>query len=713
MWHSEEYGKRRKTCIFDVEGARHAPCLALGVQSISRRKTSSGATTIHAYDGHSPGYAEAPPQEHLLDGPRLEPAALGRLLLTAALGIYLLVVLRNAWVAEDAYVTFRSLDNFTHGLGLRWNAADRVQAFSHPLWLFALTPLHLALQDPYAAAIVLSIALSFSAVFIGCRYIASSRGAGILVAVALTSSRAFIDYSTSGLENPLTHFLLALFFAVFVAEISREKGPSIRRLSWMSGLLGLLAVNRLDTIVLCAPSFVLAWTRCREPGRNRAALIGLVPLLAWEATSLIYFGSFVPNTAYAKLNTGIDKLEVWAQGGVYFVDLLAQDPLSSFLLFLGVATPLALRQRQLYAAVLGLVGYLVYIVYIGGDFMSGRFFSAPFFVACVTLSQVPLTKAAHAATAIGVVIGLSFFGPNSPFTSGPEVQQRSFGASGVADERSYYYVSTGLLRWARLSPFPDNLFLSEGRRDRKLAESRHNKLVTRRVNVGFYGYASGRGVHVVDPFALGDALLARLPAAYEPRWRVGHYDRVVPRGYEQGFKTGRAQLADPKLNEYYKKIRLVTQGPVWSWARWDAIWGLMSGRYESLIDRQRYRFADPTFDRDPLSWKQLILATDPEPQDELQPILRFSGTSALVQSSQTRHDKAFRWHYTSPKPSRLYFLLGTQIVGKVSLPESRPHQRRSETISVPEEARRSGFDGLYFRGERGPFSHDLYGIELR
>ena len=36
--------------------------------------------------------------------------------------------------------------------------------------------------------------------------------------LALIGSRAFMDYSTSGLENPLTHLLLACFLAVYFRD---------------------------------------------------------------------------------------------------------------------------------------------------------------------------------------------------------------------------------------------------------------------------------------------------------------------------------------------------------------------------------------------------------------------------------------------------------------------------------------------------------------
>jgi hypothetical protein len=47
--------------------------------------------------------------------------------------------------------------------------------------------------------------------------------------------------------------------------------------------------------------------------------------------------------------------------------------------------------------------------------------------------------------------------------------------------------------------------------------------------VGLLGYYAGPGVHIVDPMALTDPLLARLPA--DKPWRIGHFRRQLPPGY--------------------------------------------------------------------------------------------------------------------------------------------------------------------------------------
>ncbi len=80
--------------------------------------------------------------------------------------------------------------------------------------------------------------------------------------------------------------------------------------------------------------------------------------------------------------------------------------------------------------------------------------------------------------------------------------------------------------------------------------------------VGAVGYYLGPRRHVIDTLALGDPLLARLPA--KPRWRVGHYERAVPEGYVESVATDSNRSSDPKVHALYDTIRVVTRGALFT-----------------------------------------------------------------------------------------------------------------------------------------------------
>ena len=48
------------------------------------------------------------------------------------------VILQNAWVSDDAYITFRVIENFIAGYGPNFNIGERVQVYTHPLWMVLL-----------------------------------------------------------------------------------------------------------------------------------------------------------------------------------------------------------------------------------------------------------------------------------------------------------------------------------------------------------------------------------------------------------------------------------------------------------------------------------------------------------------------------------------------------------------------------------------------
>ena len=55
-------------------------------------------------------------------------------------------VLRLAWLSDDAYITLRSVENFTHGYGAVYNVGERVQSFTHPLWMLLLSGVYFPLR---------------------------------------------------------------------------------------------------------------------------------------------------------------------------------------------------------------------------------------------------------------------------------------------------------------------------------------------------------------------------------------------------------------------------------------------------------------------------------------------------------------------------------------------------------------------------------------
>jgi hypothetical protein len=47
--------------------------------------------------------------------------------------MFAVILFRTAWISDDAAITLRTVLNVTHGFGLTFNIAERVQTYTHPL----------------------------------------------------------------------------------------------------------------------------------------------------------------------------------------------------------------------------------------------------------------------------------------------------------------------------------------------------------------------------------------------------------------------------------------------------------------------------------------------------------------------------------------------------------------------------------------------------
>ncbi|MFN2282792.1 MAG: hypothetical protein ACK2UQ_00095, partial [Anaerolineae bacterium] len=426
----------------------------------------------------------------------------------------------------------------------------------------------------------------------------------------LTLSKASIDYATSGLENPLAHLLLVIFLLAYL-NAERNCPPSVppsggderggtKPLFWLAFLAALGMVNRADMLLLYAPVILYMLIKARSVKAVGVVALGFLPFVLWELFSLFYYGFPFPNTAYAKLTSAlISRQDLMIEGLHYLQNSLRADTITLLVTALGMLVPFLTREWRKLPIVAGMALYLLYVVYVGGDFMSGRFFTVTLFAAVVLLVSSPKLAEKRTLQAImlaGVVlVGLS--APFSPVRASGEVGARTGTESGwlygrtITDERANYYRNTGLLRAFRQSdPLPDHDWALEGRAAREVAPS-----VVEKGSVGFYGYFAGPQVYVVDLLGLGNPLLARLPPA-DPDWRIGHFGRLMPDGYWETLETGENRIVDPNLALYYDKLTLVIRGDLFDANRLRAIWQINVGAYDGYLDAYAY-FRGATFVR--------------------------------------------------------------------------------------------------------------------
>lgn len=507
--------------------------------------------------------------------------------------LYSVTIIRAAWISDDAYITFRTIENFNSGYGLVYNIGERVQSFTHPLWLLSLSTIYFITSrigglnlwaQLYYINIFSSLLLSIISVAVLAFGIARSVRISVLVVLVLTFSKAFVDYSTSGLENPLSHFLLAFFLLFYL----RNGAINEKRIFILGGIISLAAINRLDTILFYLPAFAyLFWRYHKDIKLLRYLVIGLLPIIIWVIFSIIYYGSPFPNTAYAKLNTGIERLDLFYQGGKYFFNSMRLDPITLSIIVMALIWVFWARTTRLISIAAGILLYSFYILSIGGDFMSGRFFTMPLFASVALFVSHPIDLKENYNLAWLFIILIGFSQPTSPWRSprdyGVNQEFRDFiDENGISDERAVYYPRMGYLRTERSKSFPGSRFSGP-----KWVYHGYEKVKVEFVGpLGVFGYQAGPNVHVIDKNALSDPLLARLPIQDPNQWRIGHFRRAIPDGYLETLSIGNNVIKNKNLALYYDKIHLIVRGNLFSWDRIFEIWRLNMGKNDYLLTSQ-------------------------------------------------------------------------------------------------------------------------------
>ena len=551
-----------------------------------------------------------------------------------AYGFAVWVFAKTAWVADDAYIIFRSVEQVFAGNGPVWNPHERVQVFTSPLWFGLLVLSRSVSSNLYLSAIAVSLALWLFTLR-NIQQLAPTSLAFALAVLVCTASTGIHDYTSSGLENVLAYALITYFLLQLVRlpTDALHASAAFPPLSRLCLAFGLIAVTRHDLIPLLLPPIgFLLWRHRRSPSGRQwrvLAAAALLPLIAWTLFSLLYYGFPWPNTAYAKLNTGVDRADLVAQGLNYLHAAFLHDAITPATIIVSLIL-ICFSANTAYRFVgVGIILNLAYVVSIGGDFMLGRFLSYACLAGlCLLIVELPKVtfslprRTSHRAgqsvaarrlqaltiLLVAVVATYAVAYHHTPLNCQRADRAHRNSGFGIVAERDYYY-ELALARYLSTRPevstWPNGRLAHEGLRIRESLDPVHVE-----GGIGIRGYMAGTEKIIVDYLALGDAFLARLPTRDPEDWRIGHFRREVPDGYvelleaiqlfeekldflelrESSSRMERLEflsrlypIAPPELNELYKRLAIVTQAEdLWSAERLKTILLFNVGAYEHL-----------------------------------------------------------------------------------------------------------------------------------
>lgn len=496
----------------------------------------------------------------------------------------------NAWIAEDAFINFRVIRNFLDGHGFVWNIGERVQVFTSPLWMLLTAASSALTGELFYTTIAVSFVCT-SATLVILYYCSQGNSIFFIVATSFLLARCIIDYSSSGLETPLLLLTLSAFIYAWCRPDSSKK-----KTFFLTLLASMCALTRHDTVFLTAPFVVLHLLKSISDltakvfiQQAKQIFIGATPLCAWTLFSIIYYGSAFPNTANAKIISNLQQFDPIEQAISYFQYSQHFDLIGFWIIILTVFTSALFKTHHFTPFIISLSLFILYIFFIGGDYMAGRFMIGPVILSSMIIADIlakifskpiysfydkKICREIYLALIFAPLLALSlkaFSSINDCSYSIPVI------LDGIADERSIYYGHTDFLSVAFFKI--NHPFKTTGEMIKNVIDSKKEIVIA--CNIGMVGYYAGKDTYIVDPIALSDSFLARLPIR-DGIQRVGHFERYVPREYIESIIKGINYFSHPLVKMYYEDILQVTRKPLISIDRLHAILRLNTGYYREL-----------------------------------------------------------------------------------------------------------------------------------
>ncbi len=299
-----------------------------------------------------------------------------------------------SFVNDDCFISFRYAKNLVNGLGLVFNAGERVEGFTNFLWTILIAVGMKFDFDPVLFSTRLGIVF-YGLTLLLFAYVSwrnRKNGSWVFVlpitTLALSLHHDFNVYATGGLETSMYTFLVSLAFVLLLYA------SATRQYFWAGFVLVLAMMTRPDGVLFLTASGLIVLLSSRQPIRH--TFFFLIPsvtiFLPYWILRYLYYGYFFPNSFYAKsadLTYYSQGLEyAWLYIKTYYVFALVPLFGAVYLwqkrrLVFSVNLWHTFRERMMepecmvrgiVLSALMILFYAFFIIRVGGDFMFARFF---------------------------------------------------------------------------------------------------------------------------------------------------------------------------------------------------------------------------------------------------------------------------------------------------------------------------------------------------
>jgi len=271
------------------------------------------------------------------------------------------------YAQDDAFISYRYVENFIEGHGLVFNYGERVEGYTNFLWIMILSLTTLIGLPIMMTSKILGLIFSLGTIilsFLMARDMVDYKRwyLALIPPLFLSLNGAFAMWTVTGMETAMFIFLALLVIAV------EMKNPKLTPYFLVVATLTRPEGGLLFGIILLYRLFIQK-QKFKEVGKYFITYVGI--LIPYAVFKLLYFGDILPNPFYAKtglseeyLKAGLEYLWRFAKfygifGVIFILPVVFIKKLTNTIKFIWLVV----------------IIYTIYIVLVGGDVLKeNRFF---------------------------------------------------------------------------------------------------------------------------------------------------------------------------------------------------------------------------------------------------------------------------------------------------------------------------------------------------
>jgi hypothetical protein len=290
--------------------------------------------------------------------------------------IYIAYIFVGNWFTDDAFISFRYAKYFSLVSGLIFNDNEYVQGYTNFLWTIIIGGFLKLGWQPTLSSILLNTVSTYLLgivfyFFLLRHYSVLSKQLMLCWTLYMISFPNLLTWTVGGgLEAPF--FTLIVFMAFYFYSLNISKWLLVSSVAY-----AFASLIRPEGLILFLLNLLSHFAEVKILVNKKKFMLYIIPFILIMSIYLIwsyaYYGSIIPNTFYAKFTPIFEQL---LEGLHYVYTFFMSVPLLPIAVLLVLINFNNLNPISKYCFLVFCV-YVLYLVIVGGDFMSAHRFFIP------------------------------------------------------------------------------------------------------------------------------------------------------------------------------------------------------------------------------------------------------------------------------------------------------------------------------------------------